>query len=364
MDPHTPYQLAAFVLSIFLVHVFKSPAHRLRLLDYPGGRKTHEHPVPLIGGIAIFGAFCFSALLLPGPLRPFSSLFAGMGILLIAGILDDLNDISARSKLAAQTIAALIMAASGGESIKSLGNLFGTGEILLGDWSIPFTVLCTVGLINAINMADGLDGLASGLIVVALAWLTYIAHLTGAHQIIPPITLLLAATLGFMLFNFRFPWRRRATVFLGDNGSMMLGFAIAWFSIDISQGPHASGTPIAIAWILAIPVFDTVSLMARRMRKGLSPFAADREHLHHILLRAGYRPCTSVNILIAIAILMGAVGTIGWYLGISEFVLLLLLLAVFSGHLYFVLRAWRMTKSLKRLRRWRKRRRQKSADPS
>lgn len=353
MEVHIPHYLATFALTAFLIHIFRAPARALGLLDCPGGRKTHECPVPLIGGIVIFCAFCFTVLFLDEPLRKYSSLFAGMGILLITGVLDDLRDISAKAKLATQVIAAILMASWGGQTVTTLGSLFGTGEILLGTWSVPFTVICTVGLINAINMVDGMDGLAGGLIIVALAWLVYGGVAGGTVEATPLVLMLIAATGGFLIFNFRHPWRLCATVFLGDAGSMMLGFALAWFAVDFSQGPQSPIAPIAIAWILAIPIFDAITLMARRMLKRQNPLAADREHLHHIFLRAGYSHNTTVNILIGINVLMGGIAVVGWQLGVPDYILLLGLVAAFVGHFFFVMHAWRIMKALKRLRRWR-----------
>jgi len=347
------HYLAVFALTAFLIQVFRGPATQLGLIDRPGGRKMHDRAIPLIGGIAIFCALCFVILFFDGPIRKYSSLFAGMGILLIAGILDDLHDISAKTKLAVQIFVAVLMTSWGGHTVTSLGNLFGSHEILLGPWSIPFTVLCTVGLINAINMIDGMDGLAGGIIIVALAWLVYAGNISGAVESVPLIMMLLAATGGFLIFNFRHRWRLCATVFLGDAGSMMLGFALSWFAVDVAQGSASPIAPISIAWILALPVFDTVGLMLRRMMKKQSPFSADREHLHHIFLRAGYSNNVTVNMLIVISAVMGGIGVIGWQLGIPEYILLIGMLAAFYGHIYFVMHAWRIMRALKRLRRWR-----------
>src|SRR5699024_6107037 len=146
-----------------------------------------------------------------------------------------------------------------------------------GEWAIPFTVLCTVLLINAVNMADGSDGLAGGLSAVALTMLLAAGVLGGASRSFLGVTgVLLAAVVAFLCFNLRLPGRRYATVFMGDSGSMMLGFALAWLSVYLAQVEQVDIYPISIAWILVLPVLDVVTLYVRRIMKGRSPFTADR----------------------------------------------------------------------------------------
>lgn len=342
------YYLSAFILTVFLIKVFRKPATQLGLIDHPGGRKRHEEPVPLIGGIAIFCSFCFVVLFLDEPLRQYSSLFLGMGILLITGILDDLHDISALAKLAMQVLAASLMVIWGGQTIPTLGNFFGMGEVKLGILEIPFTILCTVGLINAINMIDGLDGLAGGMILISLTWILYCTGFS-ATSTNALILLIISSTLGFMICNYRHPWRDRASVFLGDAGSLILGFALAWFTVNLSR-ETPSVSPLAFAWILALPIFDAISLMMRRALKKKNPLSPDREHLHHIFMRAGYSSKASVNILIFISFIMGGIGVIGWQIGLPDYILLLLMVMLFSGHLYFVMHAWKIMKVIKKLK--------------
>jgi UDP-GlcNAc:undecaprenyl-phosphate/decaprenyl-phosphate GlcNAc-1-phosphate transferase len=174
--------LTALLAVLILTPVLTRPAERLGLMDTPGGRKRHAKAVPLTGGLAMFAAFCIALLLIDDPMRPYASLVVGMGILLAIGLMDDLQEISATSKMMAQIMAAVLMVSWGEVQIHSLGDLFGTGEILLGEWAIPFTVLCTVVLINAINMADGFDGLAGGMVAVSLFWLAAAALQQGPSR--------------------------------------------------------------------------------------------------------------------------------------------------------------------------------------
>ncbi|MEF8794635.1 MraY family glycosyltransferase, partial [Thiohalorhabdus sp.] len=342
--------LAALLVCLFLMLLFRRPAVHLGLVDIPGGRKLHEGHVALVGGIGLFGGFTFVALLLERDLGDFRGLFWGMGVLLIAGILDDLRELRPRHKALAQLIAAGALVLWGGLTVGHLGEWSGLGRLELGWLAVPFTLLCVVGLINAVNMMDGADGLAGGVTLVMLLWLVATAALAGQAGWLALPMILAGAVLGFLGVNFPHPWRSCASVFLGDSGSMLLGFGIAWFAIGITYTDGTGVSPVAIAWILALPVFDTLSLMVRRLSKGRNPMAPDREHLHHVFQRAGFSLRGTVYILVGIAFAMGAIGVAGWQLGVPDWVMMLGLLAAFAGHLYFVQHAWRMVRVMRRMR--------------
>ena len=157
--------------------------------------------------------------------------------------------------------------------------------------AIPFTVFVTVGVINSINMSDGLDGLCGNLTMVSLLGLGTAAALWSNSGDFRLINMLSAAVAGFLLFNQRTIWRTRALVFLGDAGSMLLGFVLAWFTIEICQAPIAAISPAAALWFVAVPVMDTVGVMLRRLLAGLSPFHADSQHLHHLLIQCWFHRC-------------------------------------------------------------------------
>lgn len=292
------------------------------------------------------------SFMIGSPLAEYRGLLLGMGILFVIGVLDDLYDISAKLKLIAQFVVAVIMVVWDGQVVTNIGDLFGTGDIFLGSLSIPFTILCVVGLINAINMIDGMDGLAGSILLSNLVLLALLSGLVGVTKQTDLLCLLIAAIFAFLIFNFR---RRRmlcATVFLGDAGSMMLGYALAWFIIDLYCETNGLVYPVTFAWILALPVFDAIILILRRTLKRKSPLAADREHLHHIFLRAGYSYNMSVNILIAINILLGLMGIMLWYFNVPSPLIFVWLVLIFCVHLFFVMHAWVFMKALKRLRYW------------
>jgi len=337
------------LFAAYLIHRLRVPAERLGLVDEPGGRKAHIGHIPLVGGVGIFAAFALTALLLESQLQPYRPLFAGMGLLLITGVLDDLHDLRALEKLIVQCMAGVVLVLWGGLTVGHLGDVPLLGSFQLGWLAAPFTVVCVVALINAVNMIDGIDGLCGGVVCAALCWFAAVVALAGGGGSALALPLLLAAAvLGFLAFNMPHRWRGRAAAFMGDSGSTMLGFALAWFALECVFRTDGSVPPIVVAWILALPVADTVALTARRLLKGQSPMTCDREHLHHVLERAGFAPCSACYLLVGLSALFGAIGVGGWLLGVPQWVLWLALIAVFLVHFVVVHHAWRAMRLLRR----------------
>jgi UDP-GlcNAc:undecaprenyl-phosphate GlcNAc-1-phosphate transferase len=236
----------------------------------------------------------------------------------------------------------------GGLYVSQLGDLLGFGVVHLHGWSIPFTVVCVLGVVNAVNMTDGMDGLAGGVGFIALLWFGVAAAMLKLGTQTSLLLLLLSALAGFLLFNIRHPWRTRASVIMGDAGSMMAGLAMAWFAVDLTQGEGHSLPPITAVWILALPLLDMGGVMVRRIAKGQSPFAADRKHLHHILLLAGYSGTRVVTILLVLSALMGGVGIAAWQLGIPDYAMFYAFLILLAVYYYLMTKAWSLMKSLKK----------------
>jgi UDP-GlcNAc:undecaprenyl-phosphate GlcNAc-1-phosphate transferase len=229
-----------------------------------------------------------------------------------------------------------------------LGDLFGLGEVELGGWAVPFTLFGAVGVINAFNMLDGLDGLAGGVALVAVGWLIVLC-LTAPTLLqqgdISALLALVAAVAGFLAFNLRHPWQARARVFMGDAGSTMLGFVLSWFMVHLSQGDRAAMAPMTAVWILALPLMDTIAVMFRRIRAGRSPFAADRQHLHHLLLGYGLSEGQVTIWLLGGAFVTGGLGVLANELDVPDYWQFYIFAAVFL--LYYRLttgmRMWRPT---------------------
>jgi UDP-GlcNAc:undecaprenyl-phosphate GlcNAc-1-phosphate transferase len=311
------------------------------LIDHPGGRKDHLHPVPLVGGAAIVLALVVGELSLSGARIP-QPYFLAAAILVGISIWDDMNDLHHVPRLAAQVVAVLIMVYGAQVQLHSVGNLLGRGPIGLWVLAVPVTVFAVVGVINAVNMIDGMDGLAGSTSLVSLAFYGVAASLSGLQGMADLAWLLCGALAGFLVFNIRFPWQPRALVFLGDSGSTLLGFTLAWFAIDLTQGPNRTMPPIAALWVVLLPLADTVSLMARRVRRGCSPFHPDREHIHHFLLAHGFSVNGALALLVGISVLFGAVGLLGWRLGVPEPVLFVAFAGLFFAYHFAIGRAWRL----------------------
>lgn len=348
-------QLAVVVsalIALAMVPILREPAFKMNLVDRPGGRKRHRGAVPLSGGIAIFIAFIFAAMMMGTSLQPYASLLVGMAVMLATGLLDDLVEISPGVKMAAQVLAALLMVSWGEVQITNLGMIVGVKPVELGEWAIPFTVLCVLIFINAINMVDGSDGLAGSLVAVILVMLFTLTVVGGADsELSGLIAILLAAVLAFLVYNFRFSRSRQAKVFLGDSGSLMLGYALAWLAVYISQRPEGVGAPpMTIAWILLLPALDVLVLFIRRVMRGRSPFSADSEHLHHVLLRSGFSVRSTVLLLIVVTSLFGWFGIHAWQNDWPVYWLFAATVPVFFVHYLASMRAWRVVRVMRKVR--------------
>ncbi len=318
----------AFICVFFLICLLKPAANKIGLVDHPGGRKDHTQSTPLVGGLAIFFGVALTAAI-SFQLSSHYAFFSIAGLLVLVGVLDDLYDIPSRVRLIFQIVAGLLMVFWGGVVLSSVGNLLGIGNIALTYLSVPLTVFAVVGMINALNMIDGLDGLSGGLSLVALCLLLIMSFMSGEWMAVESLLLILAGVFAFLCFNFPLRAHKRASVFLGDAGSMLLGFVLAWFLISLSQAPQQVASPVVMLWIVAVPLFDMVSVVIRRVRAKKSPFAADRNHMHHILLQAGYSKRQVTFVLCGSAILIGVCGLLGYYLGIPDALLFLVFMLLF-----------------------------------
>lgn len=346
MPDLTPHLLNGFLLAVVLVAWLQRIAPRLGLVDRPTERKRHEGVVPRCGGLAMFAAYGIGLLMLDPALRGPWAFAGGLAVIVAVGAVDDRLDIRPLIRLLAQTFAAIAMVVLGQHQIGNLGSstaglAAALGEPVLSGLCVGMTILFLVGLTNAFNMIDGLDGLAGGVAAAALFWLALLASFIGRDGLVMQIGLLLAAVLGFLMFNTRHRWRPRATVFMGDAGSMMLGAAIGFFVVDLSSGPHPTMPFPVLLWVCIIPMLDTLSLIVRRMLVGRSPFSPDRWHLHHLLLDLGMPHAVVSAFLAGLAILLGAIAYLGEVFRIPDAVLTVGLLVPIAMHASFVWAATR-----------------------
>jgi len=249
----------------------------------------------------------------------------------------------------AQILASFLMVYGAGVVLSDLGAITPGDQVLrLGWMAVPFTVFTTLGVINALNMCDGLDGLSGTLALISLTGLLLAAIFNGASGDVFILAALATGILGFLLFNFRIPGRERASIFMGDSGSMFVGFALTWFAISLSQGEGRVITPAAALWFLMLPIFDTVTMIFRRAVRKRSPFSADREHIHHVFLLAGFNVNETIAIMAAAALIGVGVGLLSMDIGASEFSVAGLFLVIGLLYFWMVLRSWKVMRFIER----------------
>jgi len=333
----------AFFCSVGLILLLSRPALAWGWVDRPSTRKHHHSPVPLIGGIAMCIATSVGILLLPQRIDTYAIFLLSTWLMALVGLYDDLHAARPASRFLFEIAAVLLMALGAGIQLNDLGDLLGLGTVTLGLVAIPFTIFSVVGVVNAINMIDGLDGLAGGVVLIAVLWLVAAAA-TGPIMHVEDVQTLLVlalAIVGFLCFNLRHPGRARASVFMGDAGSMMLGFALSWFVVHLSQGEQRVMAPMTAVWILGLPLMDTVTVMLRRIRARQSPFNPDRQHLHHLLLsRRGLSDGQVTARMLALSAASGALGVGAWWIGIPESVQFYAFLAAFVIYYRLTSRIW------------------------
>ncbi len=317
--------IVTFLASLILVPIVKKIAIHINAMDEPNERKIHKVPMPRLGGLAIFLAFLLGYILYGDVSTQMLSILIGGFLLILVGIVDDINPVKARYKLIAQIIAATI--------VVLYGELYFTNVTLLGFniyfnefWGSLTSIIFIVAITNAINLIDGLDGLAAGISSIyflTIAIIAFILNRIGGLDVIISL-IMLGSTLGFLFHNFP-----PAKIFMGDTGSLFLGFMISIIALLGYKVTTFTSLIVPIV-ILAIPIFDTVFAILRRLIKGQNIGVADKEHFHHQLLKMKYSPTKSILIIYVIDIAFAAV-SIFYILGdnqiaIAIYVVLMILL--------------------------------------
>lgn len=335
----------AFVVALFAIHLLQPLAIRLGLVDLPNIRKSHEGIVPLIGGIGIAIGFAFGLISLDFSLAPYRSLIAASGVLLLTGLLDDFHELPPKSRLFAQIFSAMLITLWGQNILYDLGNLLGLGNINLGYLSIPLSIIALVAMINAFNMLDGLDGLAGSIILGILSLLGYLGFISGKIADFHILMILIMGLFGFLIYNFPLFKSSKAKVFMGDAGSMLLGLMVTWFCISFSQGNQAAASPVVFLWIVALPLFDLLSVVLRRLRAGRSPLKADREHFHHLLLKQGLSARGVVFLMFFLNFTLGAIGiSASLFFHVSERGLFFSIICLFIAYILAISRCFKIDK--------------------
>lgn len=320
--------LLSLAVSFAAILLLKANAQRLGLIDMPDGvRKIHTVAKPLVGGLGMVAGILLSMLVFL-PIAHYIGLLLAIIMIATVGFFDDRHDISFKIRFAVQALATVSVMYFGGTVLHSFGNLFGFGPILTGSFGVAVTIFCVIGVINAMNMIDGLDGLAGSISMVAFSAFGILAGLNGQTGLVFISVAFIGALAAFLRFN----WSP-SKLFMGDTGSMTLGFVLAWFAIETTQG-SSTVSPSAALLVLALPVTDTIVVMFKRIRKGKSPFFADKTHFHHVLKAMGLDHRKAVIIMATASAISSSVAIIGTMLHLPDYTLFSIYLFFFTA--YFI----------------------------
>jgi len=324
-----------FILTLTFIYLSSLVSSFFNLIDLPNKRKLHKGSVPLVGGISIYLSILVMILYTNIDFY-LLIIFLSSGIILTIGVLDDSFELGITIRLVAQLIASLIVIGTG-LSIIDIGDYYLFNPIQLGIFGILLTVFSIVGLTNAINFVDGIDGLCSGIVLNALLTLFFYIYFTGNsnENEVVIIKLLLVSILAFLLINLSLtPFKK---IFLGDAGSMFLGFILSWLLIYYSHPTIRFIHPVQTIWCVALPIFDLLGVIIRRILRGINPFKSDRRHIHHILLDLKFSAFNVLLILLSISCFLSVFG--GFiYFNFGPLPSLLGYFILFLIYLYFSLR--------------------------
>lgn len=338
-----------FFFSLATLFMMRKVAKRLALVDKPNARKHHEGAIPLVGGITICISFMYFLLNNPD-LLPHNSLYMlCIFILTLVGALDDKYDLSFKIRFVIQAGLSVAMMVIADIQLHRLGNILGNGGIDLGIVGYVITVFAVIGAINAFNMVDGIDGLLGGLSMVTLGGLGFVLTVYGQTNLAYLCLVLIVIISPYVLLNLGLLGRERK-VFMGDAGSMLIGFTVIWFLLLSTQESSSSLRPVTALWLIAVPLMDMAAIMIRRIGRGDSPFKPDREHLHHIFQRLGLNNSQILCAICGIAIAYAAFGIYAEMVGIPEYIMLSLFLICFFIYQLMLSKVWVITA---KVRAWR-----------
>lgn len=333
--------------TLLAIAVLRPVAVNFNLVDLPNHRKQHVGAVPLIGGIAIFIGVLLSSLITFPQNTSLLVLLCCCAAIVTLGVIDDSKDLSPWLRLGIQALLTITLCKVTGVTLHNFGNLIGFGDISVRWFDMLITVIAICGAINAYNMMDGIDGLAGSMAMISFIGLAVLFH--DKSPLFSHLSqLFILALIPYLCANLSL-FSARRKIFLGDAGSMLLGFTIGFFVIYGSQQTKMDSAfrPVTALWIIGLPLMDMVGIMIRRMRKGQSPLRPDRNHLHHILLHAGFTPRESLAIIAVIGCFMMVIGIIGEYLKIHEAAMMIAFLVMFCLYSFALQYSWRFGKWIK-----------------
>lgn len=332
--------LVAFTISFAITPVVKMFAQKVGAMDVPGdARRIHNHPIPRMGGLAIFIGFLLSVLLFVNITREVRGILLGSIIIVATGAVDDVVSLRAWTKFLIQIFAAVVAVWHGVViHVVMNPNVFsGTEAIMLGWLAVPITILWIVGITNSVNLIDGLDGLAVGVSTISCITIVVVALLVSEPNVALILAALAGACIGFMPYNLN-----PAKIFMGDTGSLLLGYVLSTVSVLGLFKFYTLVTFVVPVLALAVPLADTVFAFCRRILHGQSPFHADRGHFHHKLMDLGLNQKQAVAVLYAVSAILGlaaVVLTTNGTLRILLLILAILIAAVVWAYIYKSMRS-------------------------
>ena len=327
--------LFTFFIAFAVLFFMRKVARHVGLVDKPSGRKVHTGNIPLVGGVAICITIVQYIYSHPGMINHANLYMCCIVGLTIVGALDDRYDLSVKIRMLVQTLISIAMIYFAQAELVTLGDILGFGDISLGYGYVGglITILAVIGCINAFNMVDGIDGLLGGLSVVTFGAIGILLSISNEQSLSYLCLLLVVCMIPYIVMNLGIIGRERK-VFMGDAGSMMIGFTVIWLLIGASQTPgNPMIRPVTALWLIALPLMDMVAIMVRRLKQGKSPFKPDREHLHHICQRLGCSPTQTLILICSIASVFAGVGIIGEIFVIPEFLMFYSFIVIFAVYL-------------------------------
>ncbi|ONG23510.1 undecaprenyl-phosphate alpha-N-acetylglucosaminyl 1-phosphate transferase [Escherichia coli] len=317
--------ISIFLFTTLFLFFARKVAKKVGLVDKPNFRKRHQGLIPLVGGISVYAGICFTFGIVDYYIPHASLYLACAGVLVFIGALDDRFDISVKIRATIQAAVGIVMMVFGKLYLSSLGYIFGSWEMVLGPFGYFLTLFAVWAAINAFNMVDGIDGLLGGLSCVSFAAIGMILWFDGQTSLAIWCFAMIAAILPYIML---------------------------WILLETTQGKTHPISPVTALWIIAIPLMDMVAIMYRRLRKGMSPFSPDRQHIHHLIMRAGFTSRQAFVLITLAAALLASIGVLAEYSHfVPEWVMLVLFLLAFFLYGYCIKRAWKVARFIKRVKR-------------
>jgi len=331
--------ITAFVITIMFIKLLYPFAKRVGLIDHLSERKYHAQETPLIGGISMFLGLVFGLLILPIDINILKGYLLVLMLIVILGAVDDYRPQSHLVRLSFQLAVGFVLINVSDIQIHSLGDLIGTGDLILGVGSTFITIVAVAGSINAINFMDGVDGVSGGTSLVTIVAIIILSYNSESLFLLQFALLILITLIPFLFFNLG----KTKKIFMGDAGSMLLGLSIAILLIGLSQGGHPSFRPVTALWIFALPLLDIFFVMAKRIVNGDSPFLPDRRHIHYVLLNKGLSEKQTFAVIVLISTIFAMIGVFSELMIIAEWKMFGLFFASFLIYIAIFLNLDRQT---------------------